>query len=66
MNQKTHFTLTGRYAGQTYCGEQRNETDKYMHIKGEKTPIMQRLLHSHDSELCSQCKEIYIEAGEDD
>lgn len=54
----THFTLTGRYAGETYCGEPRNETDDYMHIKGESTPIMQSLLNG-EKELCPKCKEVY-------
>lgn len=60
-----HFTLTGRYAGQTYCEAARNENDKYMHIKGENTPIMRELLHAHDSELCLQCKEAYLDIEEE-
>lgn len=61
-----HFTLTGRYAGQAYCGAARNATDRYMHILGENTPIMQKLLHSHDSELCPQCKEVYNDIEEEE
>lgn len=62
---KTHFTLTGKYAGQTYCGEVRNDSDKYMHIQGENTPIMQTLL-GEGSELCEGCKAMYLESGEDE
>ncbi|MGG4105204.1 hypothetical protein AAXB25_14905 [Paenibacillus lautus] len=62
---KTHFTLTGRYAGQTYCGEVRNDSDTYMHIKGESTPIMQALLNK-DSDLCDVCKAVYLDSGDDE
>lgn len=61
-----HFTLTGRYAGQTYCEAARNENDKYIHIQDENTPNMQQLLHSSDSELCPQCKEVYNSAYDDE
>jgi len=50
----THFTFTGYYAGQTFCGVARNETDKYMHIQGSNTPIMKRLL-SGKEKLCPHC-----------
>ncbi|MNW64857.1 hypothetical protein D3C74_431800 [compost metagenome] len=61
----THFTLTGRYAGQTYCGQPRNDNDEYIHIKSEQSPIMQKLLNGED-ELCPCCKAAYLESFEED
>lgn len=60
----THFTFTGRYAGQTFCGITRNEHDKFMHIQGSNTPVMQRLLRGEEL-LCPSCKGIYLESKDE-
>ena len=54
-----HFTLTGYYAGWTYCGGRRNDTERFQHA-AYPGPALDRQLA--DPELCKECRDIYLEA----
>lgn len=58
-----HFTLTGPYAGLTFCGISRHERkaeERYIHLPG--SAYLKTLLDG--SELCPECRALYEEVGD--
>ncbi len=48
----THFTHTGHHAGLVYCGQARNETDKYMHMN-------LAYISKRRADMCPKCLAIF-------
>ncbi len=52
----THFTHTGEMAGLPYCGIERNETDKFMHLN-------LGYITKHRQDICRKCLMVYENCG---
>lgn len=60
-----HFTMTGYLAGQPFCGRQKNDNDKYIHVPYNWTDEMIKE-KVKSGEICPGCADEWIEAGKDD
>jgi len=58
-----HFTMTGYYAGATYCGARRNDTDRFQHA-AYPGPALDRQLA--DPDLCTECHKVYNDVFNED
>jgi len=50
--QVVHLTLTGEYAGLSYCGKEYNEKDRFVHANAGH-------IKNYGSTICQQCFEIW-------
>lgn len=52
----THFTFTGPHAGTTFCGQERNQRDRYIHLSTCRHLPKRRI-------ICPLCLALYDAAG---
>lgn len=63
MDEKIHLTLTGPYAGLSYCGiaiVDRVENEKYVHA-----PYAPYEKWAFKESLCPECKKLFLECLND-
>lgn len=60
-----HLTYQGQYAGTTFCGTPRNETDAYFHGFGIGAPEPEVVAAHRGLQLCRDCAQVYMEVETD-
>jgi len=58
-----HFTMTGYYAGKSYCNQEKNETDTYYHPaynEDQNNALMNK------PNFCPICKQVYLSIMNED
>jgi hypothetical protein len=55
-----HLTLTGRYAGQPYCGNARKEGEVYAHLP----PVEEPIDWTRRKVRCAACLAVLVEVAQ--